>query len=141
MSKLPESMSNAEKVACFLDKAGVFYFATTDGDQPRVRAYSYFIFKDDKIYFATGAFKNVFRQLQENPKVEVFARIGMQFLRYDGMAKVVEDDAELQKQIRREATHMAGIYAENGWNFGFFTLENGHAEIRESLYPVEEFDV
>ena len=36
---------------------------------------------------------------------------------------------------------MARTYAQNGWEFGFFYLEGGHAKIKEPLYPVEEFDV
>lgn len=134
-------MSNAEKVASFLYNAGVFYCATTDGEQPRMRPFSYFIFKDGQIIFATGKFKNVFKQLNDNPKVEIFARVGMQFMRYDGTAKIIDDDAPLQEQIRREATHMSDIYSKNGWDFGFFTLESGHVEINESLYLIDEFDL
>ena len=114
--------------------------ATPDG-QPKGRPFSYFIFKDDRIYFATGTFKNAFRQVKDNPKVEILARIGMQFIRYDGVARIIEDDEALRQQLRHEATHMRDVYDEHGWNFGFFTLEHGHAEIRESLDLVEEFDL
>lgn len=36
---------------------------------------------------------------------------------------------------------IAKIYDENGWETGMFYLENGHCEIRESLYPLEDFDM
>lgn len=78
--------------------------------------------------------------MARNPKVEIFAQVGMRFLRYDGTAKLTQDE-ELTKQVRADSPGIAKIYDQNGWEFGQFYLENGHVEIRESLYPVEEFDV
>ena len=66
-------MSNAAKVSEFLDKAQVFYFLTTDGDQPKGRPFGFHLLDGDKLYFGCGTFKNVFRQLTENPRVEVLA--------------------------------------------------------------------
>lgn len=57
-------MTNAEKVADFLDKARVFYCATNDDNGfPKVRPFSYWDYKadEDRIYFFTGAFKNVYK--------------------------------------------------------------------------------
>lgn len=135
-------MTNTKKVARFLSQARVFYFATTEGDQPKVRPFSYSIYQEeeDRIVFSTGKFKNAYKQLLSNPKVEIFAQIGMKFLCYDGIAKPIEDD-KLKEQVRIDSPGIAKIYDENGWETGMFYLEQGHAEIRESLYPVEEFDV
>ena len=137
-------MNNAEKTARILLAMNPFYVLTTEGDCPKGRPNSYFILRDDRIYFATGKFKNYYRQLQENPNVEVLASKGLDFIRYDGKAVVVTDDelyASLDEQIHREATHMAQIYTENDWQFGFFYLEDGHVELRHSLDLVEEYDV
>ncbi len=133
-------MSNAEKVHEFLEKAQVFYFLTTDGDQPKGRPFGLSLLEDDKIYFGTGTFKNVYRQLTENPKVEVLAFTGEEFLRYDGRAKVVKDDALLDK-IREAAPEIMSVYDSNGWEMGLFYLEDGHAEIRGMMDLIEEFDV
>ena len=54
-------MSNAAKVHEFLDKARIFYFLTTDGDQPKGRPFGLQILVDDKLYFGCGTFKNVYR--------------------------------------------------------------------------------
>lgn len=133
-------MSNVEKVYEFLDKAKVFYFLTTEGDQPKGRPFGFKMLVDGKLYFGTGTFKKCFRQLSENPKVEVLATVGGEFLRYDGTVKIVKDDALLEK-VREAMPQIMAIYDKNGWEMGLFYLENGHAEIRGMLDLKEEFDV
>ena len=122
-------MSNAAKVHEFLNKAQTFYFLTTDGDQPKGRPFGFQMLVDDKVFFGCGTFKNVFKQLTANPKVEVLAVNGGEFLRYDGAAKVVKDDALLLK-VREIMPQIMALYDKNGWEMGLFYLENGHAEIR-----------
>ena len=90
-------MTNAEKVHEFLNKAQTFYFLTTDGDQPKGRPFGFQMLVNDTLYFGCGTFKNVFKQLTANPKVEILAVNGGEFLRYDGEAKVVKDAALLEK--------------------------------------------
>ena len=133
-------MSNAEKVNQFLDQAKVFCFLTTDGDQPKGRPFGFHMLVDGKIYFGCGTFKNVYKQLTKNPKVEVMATIGSEFMRYDGIAKVVKDDALLIK-VREIMPQVMAMYDKNNWEMGLFYLENGHAEIRGLVDLKEEFDV
>ena len=94
-------MSNAAKVHEFLNKSQTFFFLTTDGDQPKGRPFGFQMLVNDTLYFGCGTFKNVFKQLTKNPKVEVLAVNGGEFLRYDGQAKVVKD-AELLQKVREE---------------------------------------
>jgi len=133
-------MSNAEKVNEFLDRAKTFYFLTTDGSQPKGRPFGFHMLAGGRLYFGCGTFKNVFRQLTENPKVEVLAVDGRDFLRYDGEAKVVKDEALLAK-VREVMPGIMEMYDKNGWEMGLFYLENGHAEIRGMMELKEEFDV
>lgn len=133
-------MSNTAKVSAFLDEAKTFYFLTTDGDQPKGRPFGFHLLVDDKLYFGCGTFKNVFKQLTANPKVEVLAVKGGDFLRYDGTVKVVKDDALLAK-VREAMPQIMATYDKNGWEMGLFYLENGHAEIRGMMDLKEEFDV
>ena len=132
-------MTNTEKINAFLDKAQTFMFLTTDGDQPKGRPFGFHMLVDDKLYFGCGTFKNVFKQLSANPKVEVLALNGGEFLRYDGNVKIVKDEALLQKVLEAMPQIMA-LYDKNGWEMGLFYLENGHAEIRGMLDLKEEFD-
>ncbi len=133
-------MSNAEKVHEFLKEAKVFYFLTTDGDQPKGRPFGFQMLVDDVLYFGCGTFKNVFKQLTANPKVEVLAMNGDRFMRYDGSAKVVKSEALLAK-VREVMPQIMEMYDRNGYEMGLFCLENGHAEIRGVMDLIEEFDV
>lgn len=133
-------MSNVAKVSDFLDKAQLFYFLTTDGDQPKGRPFGFHMLDKDKLYFGCGTFKNVFKQLTKNPKVEVLAVKDDEFMRYDGTVKIVKDEALLGK-VREAMPQIMELYDKNGWEMGMFYLENGHAEIRGMLDLKEEFDV
>ena len=133
-------MSNAAKVHEFLNKAQVFYFLTTDGDQPKGRPFGLQMLLDDAIYFGCGTFKNVFKQLTANPKVEVLALCGNEFMRYDGTAKMTSDAAVLGK-VRETFPQIMALYDQNGWEMGVFCLENGHVEIRDMGSLKEEFDL
>lgn len=70
----------------------------------------------------------------------VLAVVGGEFMRYDGLVKVVKDDALLAK-VREIMPQIMDMYDKNGWEMGLFYLENGHAEIRGMLDLKEEFDV
>ena len=133
-------MTNIEKVNEFLDNAKVFMFLTTDGDQPRGRPFGFRMLDDGKLYFGCGTYKNVFKQLSANPKVEVLAMNGTDFMRYDGTVKIVKDEALLAK-VREVIPQIVEMYDKNGWEMGIFYLENGHAEIGDLRGTAEEFDV
>ena len=133
-------MSNVEKVSKYLDDAKVFYFLTTDGDRPKGRPFGFHMIDDNKLYFGAGTFKKCFEQLSKNPKVEILALNGDEFLRYDGNAKVVKDDKLIEK-VRTIMPQIMDLYDKNGWEMGLFYLENGHAEIRGIMDLKEEFDV
>ena len=112
----------------FLTKAGTFILGTTDGDQPRMRVLGLKIRLDGGLYFAVGTFKDVYKQLRANPKCEILASAGMDFLRWDGKAVFVEDP-RLMPIVANMMPDLAKMYNEMGWKLGFFTLQGGSAEI------------
>ena len=137
-------MNGIEKVNEFLNEAGVWYFLTTDEEQPKGRPFRFHLLKDGKLYFGTGTFKNVYHQMERNPHVEILAVKGGEFLRYDG--EVVFEDTETNRQMSEavlaKAPAMQKIYNdETGYELGMFHLKNGHAEIRNAMNTVNEFDL
>ena len=133
-------MTNVEKVSEYLKSAKVFCFLTTENGRPKGRPFGFHLLYGGKLYFGCGTFKNVFRQLSENPKVEVLAVQKSEFMRYDGEAKIVKDNALLEK-VREAMPEIMALYDKNNWEMGMFYLENGHAEIRGLFELKEEFDV
>ena len=133
-------MTGSEKVCEFLAKAKTFFVLTTDGDQPKGRPFGLFVPVDGRIYFGCGTFKNVYKQLTTNPKIEILALDGMDFMRYDGIATVVNVEA-VKAAFRKAAPQIMEMYDQNGWEMGIFYLENGHAEIRSIMDVKDEFAV
>ena len=82
---------------------GVFYLATTDGDQPHVRPFDGAVVIDDKLYIATNNNKNVFKQIFKNPKIEIF-EMENNTIRFTARAYPAEEKSEevyraLEKKI------------------------------------------
>ncbi len=89
-----EKAMNMQDVYQFLKDAGVYYIATVDGDQPRVRPFGTIHIFEGKLYIQTGRKKNVSRQLGVNGKTELCAMKGDEWIRLSGT--LVDDN-------RREA--------------------------------------
>jgi uncharacterized pyridoxamine 5'-phosphate oxidase family protein len=104
------------KINEFLNEAGVFFLATEDGDQPKVRPLGAHLEMDGKVLFGIGNFKAVYRQMQANPKVEIVAcRQDGHWLRYTGKA-VFETDEKYAETMLDAAPHLRNIYNEKTGN-------------------------
>ncbi len=79
-----------QEVYEFLKKCGTYYLATAEGDQPRVRPFGTADIFEGRLYIQTGKSKEVSRQIQANPKVEICAFADGKWLRIAG--KLVRDD-------------------------------------------------
>ena len=103
------------KVKDFLAEAGVFFMATVDGDQPKLRPLGAFIEEDGRLIFGVGDFKAVYRQMTANPLVEIVAcKPDGHWLRYTGRA-VFETDEKYAAQMI-QASGLGMIYNEQTGN-------------------------
>ena len=116
------------KVNDFLTEAGVFFLATADGDQPRVRPLGAHLEMDGKVLFGVGDFKEVYRQLVANPKVEIVAcKPDGHWMRYTGKA-VFETDPRYAEANREAMPNLRDIYNEKtGHKLMMFHLEDATA--------------
>ena len=80
----------------FLKKCGTYYLATVEGDQPRVRPFGTVDLFEDRLYIQTGKVKAVSKQLQANPKAEICAFAGGEWLRVAG--ELIRDDRIVAKK-------------------------------------------
>lgn len=69
----PQNEQSMKEVHDFLRTCGVYYLATVENDQPRVRPFGTAVIFEQKLYIQTGRKKNVARQMLTNPKVEICA--------------------------------------------------------------------
>jgi uncharacterized pyridoxamine 5'-phosphate oxidase family protein len=112
----------------FLKKCGTYYLATVDGDQPRVRPFGTVNIFDKKLYIQTGKKKDVSKQMKKNPKIEICAMDGGQWIRIQATA--VEDDRVAAKESMLEAyPNLKNMYSANDSNTQVLYLKNAVATI------------
>jgi uncharacterized pyridoxamine 5'-phosphate oxidase family protein len=93
-----------QEVYDFLKKANTYYLATVEGDRPRVRPFGTVNIFDGKLYIQTGKVKDVSKQIKANPKIELCAFNGDNWIRVQAVA--VEDNRREAKQ------HMLDAYPQ-----------------------------
>lgn len=115
-----------ERICNFLKQAGVYYLASAEGDQPRVRPFGTAHIFEGKLYIQTGKSKPVSKQLKINPKVELCAFMNGSWLRVSG--ELVEDDrVEAKKSMLDAYPNLRTMYDEQDDNTQVLYLVNGTA--------------
>ena len=103
-----------EEVYRFLKENPIFYVATMDGDQPRVRPFGVVAIFEGKLYLQTGNIKPVYKQMMDNPKIELCttSKDGTKWLRV--AATVVHDGrVEARRQMLEENPMLKKLYSED----------------------------
>lgn len=115
-----------EKVLEFLKNAEVYYLATVDGDQPRVRPFGTIHIFEGKLYIQTGKVKDVSKQIHKNPKAEICAFKDGAWLRLAGT--LVEDERVEAKASMLDAyPTLKGMYAADDDNTEVFYFKDATA--------------
>lgn len=115
-----------EEVYNFLKDCGTFYIATIDGDKPRVRPFGVVNIFENKLYIQTGKVKNVSKQIEINPNVEITAAKDGRWIRLEG--KLVRDERREAKASMLNANPMLrSMYSEDDDNTEVLYFENAKA--------------
>lgn len=115
-----------QEVYDFLKKCQTYYLATTEGDQPRVRPFGTVMIFENKLYIQTGKKKPVSHQIENNPKVEICACQGPEWLRV--AAVLVEDERiEAQQAMLDEYPTLQKMYQAGDGNTQVFYLKYAEA--------------
>ena len=126
-----------KQVYDFLKKAETYYLATVEGNQPRVRPFGTVNEFEGKLYIQTSKVKPVSHQIAANPKVEICAFSGGEWIRI--ACELVEDDrAEARKAMLDAYPDLRRMYDENDGNTQVFYLKNAHATISSFTAPPVE---
>ncbi len=135
----------------FANENPVTYIATTDGDQPRVRAFAMWFADKTGFYYHTGTPKSVYQQLVKNPKVELcFYAPGEgagRMMRVAGKVEVLEDKALKDRLIReRPWLLQIGVSGADDPKLAVFRVAHGEAyfwtmadNMREAQAPRVKF--
>jgi len=88
-----------DEIFKYLNDCKTFFLATAEGDTPHLRGL--FLHKADEtgISFTTAKFRDLYKQLRENPKVELCFTKDKSSIRVSGRAVEYDDDLDLKKEI------------------------------------------
>lgn len=115
----------------FLEKNPVFYLATDDDGQPRVRPFGFHMIFDGKFYMVTALPKKVCKQMEKNPKIEFCTMApDTKFVRVNGEVVFDNDNMEAKKKVFEVMPDLLKMYksADNPI-MSVFYLKDMHATI------------
>ncbi|WP_390889686.1 pyridoxamine 5'-phosphate oxidase family protein [Pseudoramibacter alactolyticus] len=119
-------MADLKQVEQFLNDAGVYFLATLDGDQSRVRPFGTAHLFEGRLYIQTGKVKAVSRQLHANPKAELCAFKDGRWLRV--AATLVPDERRAAKAAMLDAyPDLKAMYSADDDNTEVFYLKAAKA--------------
>ena len=125
-----------ERVVNFLKEAEIYYLATVEGDQPRVRPFGTAHIFEGKLYIQTGKVKDVSKQIHANPKVEICAFKNGEWLRVAG--ELVEDDRREARQSMLDAyPSLQNMYSADDGNTEVFYFKNATATFSSFTHEPE----
>ena len=117
-----------QKVYDFLKEAGTYFLATDDGGQPRVRPFGTVDIFNGQLTIQTGRKKACYRQMKANPKVEICAMKGGEWIRIAATA-VECTDIEAERHMLAAYPELASMYQPGDGNSVVFALTDATAVI------------
>ena len=127
-----------EEIYALLKKAGTYFLATCEDNQPRVRPFGTIHIYDGRLYFQTGKVKAVSRQLHANPKVELCAMVDGNWLRVEGTA-VEDDDRAARVSMLDAYPSLQEMYSPDDGNTEVWYLRNVTAVLYSLTEPPKTF--
>lgn len=117
-----------KKTCDFLKKCGVFYLATNEEDQPRVRPFGAVNIFNDRLYLITSNQKDVFKQLAANPKLEISGMAEGKWIRLAAEA-VRDNNREARKAMLDDYPDLRAMYNEDDGIMEVLYLKNAKVSI------------
>ena len=119
-------MEAVERVYQFLDETKNYALATVEGDQPRVRIFGTALLYNGRIYIQTGKVKPVPKQLAANPKAEICAFNGSEWLRIT-CELVNDDDRAVKVAMLEKMPSLKAMYSADDDNTQVLYMKNATA--------------
>ncbi len=128
----------------FANENPTCYLATTEGDQPRVRAMGMWYADETGFWFQAQSVKALYRQIRENDKVEVYFNTPKysRIMRVSGKVKIVEDmDVKKKCLAERPFLKSMGITEPDDPLLAVFHLYTGEAYFWTMADSMKEADI
>lgn len=124
---------NKHEIFEFLNTNPVCHLATIEGDKPHVRGMLMYRADENGIVFHTGTSKDLYKQLTENPNVEMSFNNGkfedLIQIRVSGSVELVED-LDFKKEIVQAREFMKPWVEQWGYDFlAVYRLKNSLAAV------------
>lgn len=117
-----------ERIYNFLKEAGTYFIATVDGDTPKVRPFGTIDMYNGKLGIQTGKVKDFYKQVEKNPKVEICAMRGGEWIRVEG--EVYPDDSvDACEHMLLSYENLRSIYTPGDGNCVVLYFKSGKAVI------------
>jgi len=110
----------------FLKECGVFFVSTVNGNQPKVRPFSFIMKYEGKLCFATSNKKPIYAQVMANPNIEISSTKDARWLRLSGKA-IFCTTKESKAQALEIMPMLKSMYSADDEIFEIFYLENAIA--------------
>lgn len=123
-------------VCDFLRDAGTYYLATVDGDQARVRPFGTILLYDGKLCIQTGKKKDVAKQIDRNPKVELCACKDGKWLRIAGEMREL-DDRDARVAMLDRYPELKAMYDPDDGNTTVYCFTRATATLSSFTAPPE----
>lgn len=117
-----------KEVLEFLEKAQVYYLATSKNNKPYVRPFGTINLFEDKLYIQTGKVKNCYKEMIDNPFIEISAFFEGKWIRISAEAKA-DDRVEAKKAMLDKYPNLRAMYNELDDNTIVLYLRNATATI------------
>jgi pyridoxamine 5'-phosphate oxidase len=124
-----------KEIMAFITANPTCFLATSENNEPHVRAIGTYQADDNGIVFSMQSYKNVYKQIVKNPVIEACYWAKGTQLRVRGRLQPVTD-ITLRKEIIEKRTFLkAGVEKEGLDYAGAFILKHGKAAVMDSKAP------
>lgn len=125
-----------KEVQAFLKECGVFFIATTDGNEPHVRPFGVSEIINDRLYIMTGKVKNVFKEVAMNDRFEICAvkPSGSEWMRLSG--KLVNDESlAVKEEFLNRNESLKSMYKADDGNMAVLYITDAMARFCSFTEP------
>ena len=105
----------------FIKANPVFHIATVDGAKARVRPFGFIMKRNNRLYFCTNKTKDVYKQLKQNPDIEISDMGNNVWLRIRGRI-AFDETLEAKAQAFEQSPNLLRIYPKGADDETFVTF-------------------